>query len=108
MNAFLTGSRAYGIPTDESDTDLVVYCDDQKALHVLRQHADNPTEASRASAAEFQPASFSLRYGKLNLIVCTILGRWDAWRRGTVKLLAEAPVTRDRAKEVFKPLFQGD
>ena len=45
-----------------------------------------------------------MRFGKLNLIVCTEPLIYQAWKDGTEKLIAEKPVTRERAVEVISKL----
>ena len=91
--AFLTGSRAYGLPRPDSDWDVVIY-GTKSIEEVLRGLADG--------------TGFPLKIGKLNLIVAKTPRQYDAWRRGTDELRREAPVTRARAVEAFKQLGVGD
>ncbi len=88
-SAFLTGSHAYGTPRVSSDIDLAVTITDKEAskLASLADHCDG----SRGD---------SLRFGKLNLIILEPK-QFEAWRIGTQKLIAERPVTRERAIEVL-------
>jgi hypothetical protein len=91
MNAFLTGSQAYGTPTDESDVDLaiVVSSDDAERLHSL---------ASRRGGSG--GGWVSLYFGRLNL-VCLAPDEFDAWKMANDQLKAEKPVTKERAIELI-------
>lgn len=91
-NAFITGSHAYGEPHADSDVDLVVRADvdDMSLLRELSGCRQGP-----------------IRFGQLNLIVCTNDELFTAWQKGTEQLMAEGretglPVTRERACEVLK------
>lgn len=89
--SFLTGSRAYGTPTKDSDVDLVVLVDDAtaKVLHKF-------TEA----------ANGTVRFGKLNLIVLTSEKEYDAWERATKLMVNDRqkgrPHDRNSAIEVIQ------
>lgn len=92
MNAFITGSHAYGEPHADSDVDLVIRADvdDMSLLRELSGCRQGP-----------------IRFGQLNLIVCTNDELFTAWQKGTEQLMAEGretglPVTRERACEVLK------
>jgi hypothetical protein len=87
VKAFLTGSRAYGTPRPDSDVDLVV-CVSKDEAAKLRELSDDPDARS-------------VRFGRLNLVICTDRKLWDAWALGTDELKARAPVTRDEAKRVL-------
>lgn len=92
MNAFLTGSRAYGTPRPDSDVDLCV----------LLSHDDLEALALQAPQANGEPASgdendASLRFGRLNVIAMTDPGRFGAWKEATAELVSRRPVTRDQA-----------
>lgn len=95
INAFITGSFAYGSPTSKSDLDLVLLVDaDDQVL--LQRHSDE---------GEVGP----VRYGRLNLIPVTNPKKFEAWRVGTEKLMAEAtatgePISRDYAVSVLTAL----
>lgn len=92
--AFLTGSRVYGTPTEDSDWDLVVLTTDATALALHDVFApDEP--ASRQG---------SIKVGKLNLILITNLAEYGAWRAGTEQLKARAPVTREEAIRTLRGL----
>lgn len=102
MNAFLTGSRAYGWPTDKSDIDLVVLVD-QRTFGILVDLLGDPDPHGKSGGND---VSASLRVGKLNLILHTSENAFDAWQEGTDELIARSPVTREEAVEVLKTKFQ--
>ena len=86
----LTGSRAYGEPRSDSDVDLALFVDPRLAT-ILRNAAD-PHNADHPG----------VRFGRLNLILCESQEEYDKWHGGTLKLIGEAPVTRDAAKAEFR------
>lgn len=88
MAAFLTGSRAYGTPREDSDWDLVVCCDTDTHWQ-LRYNGDanNP----------YAPT----RFGRLNLIVLDDVEKFKTWKRVTEELKARAPVCKEDAKAAF-------
>ncbi len=96
---FLTGSRAYGIPKQDSDIDLVLYLDDAE-LQELAKLADEVMGADEELEGLYgQAYTSSLRFGDLNLICCTDDRVFDAWRIITKELKKKAPVTRHFAVE---------
>lgn len=98
MKAFITDSRAYGTPHADSDIDLVVLMDKDDALR-LADLADSEAPLSVAS-----DTGFSLRFGKLNLLIETGVGEFEDWLTGTNQLKAKAPVKRSVAVELFDRL----
>lgn len=93
MNVFLTGSRAYGTPTDNSDVDLAIVVESADAERLA-----GLADRSRGSASSDW---LSLYFGRLNLI-CLKPAAFDAWKAANEQLKAERPVTRDRAIEVIE------
>lgn len=87
INAFITGSRAYGTPHSRSDIDLVV-CVSEEDLKLI----------------ETQANSRVIRYGMLNLIPLTPK-EYIAWESANAELIAMKPVTRDKAIEVIDKHF---
>lgn len=87
--AFVTGSRVYGTPREDSDVDLCVVISSED-LAVLTELADG----DGASSA-------SIRFGKLNLIALTP-ANYEAWLESTETLKLRKPVTRDEAVTVIK------
>jgi hypothetical protein len=107
MQSFLTGSRAYGQPREDSDIDMVVLVSDGE-LSDLVAMADDIVNAIAIGNPEYGNfISASLYFGKLNLICCIFQWQYDAWKYGTDKLKAEqlenlTPISREYAVEVIK------
>lgn len=105
MKSFLTGSRRYGKPELLSDIDLVIRADLMTYLE-LQDQADSIAEAPPGSK-EYEDGVMSLRFGTLNLIVCTDDETYAQWMLGTEMLEQEAkegsagPLTTERAKAFF-------
>lgn len=95
--AFVTGSRAYGSPREDSDCDLVIRCSESTARR-LRELSDDPAHCGR----------LGVRFGVLNLILCETDEEYTAWFDGTQALVREfvatGPVSRDRAIEVLSAM----
>ena len=89
--AFLTGSHAYGTPTEKSDIDLVV---------LASQETIAKLEELLGIDSDYGDGVGNLLIGKLNLI---LVGPelYEAWDKGTQLLIGQAPVTRKRAVEVL-------
>jgi hypothetical protein len=103
MNAFLTGSRAYGVPHADSDTDIVIYVD-QTTMAALTEIADD--ETPKQLGPEYSMShSKSLRFGKLNIIATTDEAEFRAWDEGTNCLISQQPVCRSHAVDLFKRLL---
>ena len=99
MYAFLTGSMAYGTPREDSDIDVVMRVGSWDMVNSMAYHADES-----GSFDEYVHQT-SMRYGKLNVILCFTDNAYEAWRRGTEELIARKPVTRQEAVDTFKRLF---
>lgn len=97
MNAFLTGSRAYGTPREDSDVDLVVLVSDSDMDALNRLATDDDGEETYGDST-----SASLRFGNLNLICMTDPASFGAWKEATAELIARKPVTRDKAVQVIQ------
>ena len=100
MTGLVTGSRKYGTPTEDSDTDLVVLVSKDDARRLITQ-SDTDLEDE-----DYIRTSFSLRFGCLNLIVCTDRKMFQTWEAGTLELFEARPVTRDKAVETLRALFE--
>jgi len=98
MASFITGSRAYGKPTLNSDTDLVVRVTPEEA-NILVLCADQDGKPTYEGAD-----TMALRFGNLNLICCMTAESYDQWKRGTTILKQLAPVERSLAMAVFKQI----
>jgi hypothetical protein len=96
--AFITGSRKYGFPKEDSDIDLVVFIQSEKEYELL----GNLSDASGAITCleEYEGTVLpSLRFGNLNLICCINEAEYNCWRDGTNEMAAMKPITRDAAIE---------
>lgn len=113
LRSFVTGSQAYGTPTEDSDVDLMVWVTSSD-LNRLRGMADKKKPTKDFTGEESQgsdggPEADSLRFGKLNLIAVTWKEAFLAWQRGTEELIArrnggERSISRDEAIELFREL----
>lgn len=99
--AFVTGSRKYGTVRVGSDVDLVVLVSEKDA-EILSHMDEYQWNDEFRSANEH---SWSLRFGRLNLIVTTSKERYESWKEGTEILESRSPVTRSEAVSLFKSLF---
>lgn len=95
---FITGSVAYGTPTDESDVDLVALTDKFTMALLLRYLESDWDEYAGV------PNLLSLCFGRLNLLLTTEPKDYDIWRQGTEELKERAPVMRDEAVAHFAKL----
>jgi predicted nucleotidyltransferase len=93
--AFLTGSRAYGTPQANSDTDICLLMSfaDIDALASQAPHSDEDGSGDGSDV--------SLRFGKLNLICMSDPAKFEAWREATAELAARRPVTRQEAIDLI-------
>lgn len=97
MKSYITGSRAYGTPTEESDYDLVIAVTTEEA-NLISQAGTSPNACYP-----------STHFGKLNLIIFRSdvpedMLRYYRWKQAHDTLMLEKPVTRERAVEVHKSL----
>lgn len=105
MRPFLTGSRVYGKPSEDSDIDLVIQLSYYE-LDQLKKLADAHDVIDDSCAG---PDSASLIFGKLNLICCTTDDSFAVWKVGTkrcedIKRDTHKPVLREKAKSIFRKL----
>lgn len=99
MIAFITGSRAYGTVTPKSDIDLVVRTDDATAT-LLRKLSDKMLQFRDSNDKQL-----TIKFGKLNLIVCTTDEQFAVWRLGTTQMKRTGKkYDKEAAKEVFDVL----
>lgn len=106
--AFLTGSRVYGVPAEDSDVDLVVLGSYPLIRHLI-PFADNGEKVKKALKSGTRSpddSGASMYFGRLNLIIETSRRNFTQWLVGTEILIEEQergePVSRDRAVEVFE------
>lgn len=92
---FITGSRAYGTPTEDSDIDLVLPPNGKTNFQaIMIQYSDNQ--------------DLPITYGKLNLILTNEPKQWELWLQATNELIEQAPVTRDFAIAYITKLFKAN
>ena len=108
MKAFLTGSQAYGSPTDKSDIDLVIDLKDADFSGLVC--AVNREEIKVDC---YDDTDLNLKFGRLNLIVPGSRERLRAWKRGTKALMKRVRVsgvraTREEAGAEFKRQFESE
>jgi hypothetical protein len=113
--AFVTGSQAYGMPRpvtrwekNPSDLDLVVMVSrsDLKTILDFYEATGVGPPGSWEPGRTGEPAQASLRFGMLNLIVCTREEDYEMWQTGTAALKDKKPVTRDFAVAMFDKIKQ--
>ncbi len=83
MFSFITGSRHYGSETEESDVDLVIFC-------------DNGTEARLKELSDDK--KFPIRFGKLNVITLKTIEEFVAWKVARDRITPTMPKS-DRVDE---------
>ena len=105
LRAFLTGSRVYGTPREDSDVDMVVFLSREEVV-TLRGLGEQLEPA--LGGYDVTTESFPLRFGRLNLLVCLTEAAYNTWRAGTDALVAQFAAgdtpTRDEAIAVFRKL----
>lgn len=87
QGAILTGSHAYGTPTEESDVDLCVLL---------------PKEVCAMLWQKREQGRSGIYFGKMNLIVFHQPEKFAAWKKVTEGLVARKPVSRDVAVAAFQ------
>lgn len=108
MSAFQTGSRVYGKPREDSDWDLVVKIPQARAEAFL---ATLPPEVVKVQTGEYgaRTGQVTLRFGSLNLILCTNRETYDAWWAATQMAsnlaLANGPLEKAEAVQLFRDEF---
>ncbi len=114
MKSIVTGSYAYGIPNSRSDIDLVVLVSVADAKRLVKlatgRSGDRDAKADiERYSKEGGPYTACLRYGPLNLIVCTNEKQLEVWTKGTKALRKRAkkdgiPISREQAVVFLKKL----
>jgi hypothetical protein len=96
MKSYITGSRVYGYPREDSDIDLVVALSDAdyRSLWAWKV-SENPSVKPK------------LMYGNLNLVAFNVdwpddLARFHKWKAVHDVLCTQAPVTKEFAIEAFR------
>lgn len=93
MNAFLTGSQAYGTPRPDSDIDLAVLLNAETLTMLGKLSGQFRGDTSRCP----YHSGMSLRFGNLNLLCFDDKVEFQAWKDATTRLIARMPVTREQA-----------
>lgn len=85
--AFITGSHAYGCPTSDSDVDLVILCDKETELKLIKL-SDNK--------------SIPVRYGNLNICTVTSTEEYTAWSVAKDILCGKPGSTKEERVDIHK------
>lgn len=99
MSSFLTGSRAYGTPHEESDYDHCILLSDHAARCMVEVFEEREGSGCN-SGSNIMYASFKI--GRLNILIFTDLKQFEVWRRATEFLITKAPVTRKKAVKYIR------
>lgn len=105
QDAFITGSRYYGTPRDNSDWDIVIRCERKDAINVFGAKDETLTGDEDY---ELDENAFQMTKGCVNFILCFTDERFKSWRDGTEKLTRIKPVTRVVAVAMFKSIFAAE
>lgn len=97
-SAFAIGSRVYGEPRQDSDLDLVIYCDEETAKLLYYR--------GKCKSRDSETGSYSLQFGDLNLIVCTKPIVYQCWLNGFKECMrlfnrTGRKLTRSMAEGIF-------
>ncbi len=97
MRSFVTGSRVYGHPREDSDVDMVICCT-YNDIVLLRTLADDSNHYENGGTVTF---------GRLNIIYFNVeepyeMTRYHRWLRIHKELARIAPVTKDFAILAFR------
>lgn len=87
LQSFITGSYAYGTPTESSDIDMVILLNSGNVLHTNFLKMQDVTESNK------------IMFGNLNIIAVYEQETFDAWQFATEELIKRKPVTRQEAIE---------
>ena len=92
MNAFVTGSRAYGTPSNDSDTDLVIRVSYEDFIKLA--------EAAGRCDEFTVSVPHSLQFGKLNVIALTSDEEYNKWKAAYDICKSKAPCSREKAIKI--------
>lgn len=100
MMGFLTGSRIYGVSRPESDLDMVLKVTplEAKLLTEVQDSGRNDDYGSYGNS----PESTSIRFGRLNLIICFTDEAYHRWLAARSLCRMKSPITRDEAVRIHK------
>lgn len=107
FRSFVTGSYAYGVPTNNSDIDVVILVSERDLERLKPCHTKMKRQGERLRRDELyaERGCYSLRFGNLNLLCCLNQDVFNTWRNGTNKLKKQAPVPRTFACRFFDKLW---
>lgn len=101
VRAFVTGSHAYGNPTEDSDIDLVI--PGSVELHkYLKENITDDREAVRNESSD----PFAILTGGIDIIIASTKEEYEFWRDGTMALIEQRPVSRKYAIDYFYGMRQ--
>lgn len=96
-NAFIAGSRAYGTPRKNSDTDLVILVTPE-----TRAKLEELNENDRENEYGYS----QIRFGGLNIVALVDQEEFDVWKQTTWELVQKkqegTPTGHDEACEIFR------
>lgn len=101
MHAFLTGSRVYGSPRQDSDIDLAVFIPEPDFSQLKRELGFSLTECG-ADGQQYPEGSAVFRCGKLNLLAFKNELEFKAWKQATDELKTRKPVSREQAAALIE------
>jgi len=103
----LTGTRAYGPVTEDSDYDVVMLYQDAKAICNLLMLLNVKMIDSRHIDPAYKGFYFKLNeLEKVQIIVADTEQEFAAWKRATERMKKEPPIEdREKRIECFKSLF---
>lgn len=94
LNSFITGSHAYGTPSKDSDIDICLLMSEEDSKFLWKITKENEMK--------------TIKFGDINLIVFTKEKSFLNWKSVTDALIAQKPVTREKAiKEFHEAGFDG-
>jgi hypothetical protein len=107
-HSFITGSYAYGTPEFDSDLDVVIRMDND--VDGFFKLVEMGQCAETCYGGEGVNGQVSLRFGKLNLIVCLNDTYFLAWKTATamiqdIRSTTGKRVDKDLYVEVFRRVF---
>lgn len=108
MKSFITGSRCYGAPNSYSDIDLVVRMTKDEAEELIAHSDKAPSEANIEKYGIDN--LLCIRFGNLNMLICTNDSCFLAWKIGTEKCYKRCeelnrPLSRKEAVAIFTDIF---
>ena len=106
---FITGTQAYGVTTEDSDIDVVMYTVEMQLLKEVLHRADINTYKSPIQIAQGYPGFyFDLMGGTINIIVVDDEKTYNQWQYATERMQGMTPIAdREERIRIFK-MFRED